>query len=87
MYRRRNGAWMQAEDLPVAPVIIPGSMSGSAAHTPRAVRLHVGSEAPAGDRRSHDRRSHDASEASFTSTRRTPMSARIKRSSSVLLGA
>lgn len=73
---------MQAEDLPVAPVIIPGSMSGSVAHTPRAVRLHVGSEAPAGDRKSHD-----ASEASFSSTRRTPMSARIKRSSSVLLGA
>ena len=73
---------MQAEDLPVAPVVIPGSMSVSVAHTPRTVRIQIGSEAPPGG----GRRSQDASDASF-STRHTPMSARIKRSSSVLLAA
>ena len=77
--------FLQAEDLPVAPVVIPGSLSNSAAQTPRAVRIQLGSEASGNLHAS--RRSQDASDPSFSNSRRTPMSARIKRSSSVLFGA
>ncbi|KAL3159729.1 hypothetical protein ABBQ38_010135 [Trebouxia sp. C0009 RCD-2024] len=70
-----NALDMQAEDLPVAPVIIPGSMPSSVA------------QPLAGGFTSSDRQSQDAADSSFTSSRPTPMSARIKRSSSVILGA
>ena len=82
---------MQAEDLPVAPANLPGSMTNSMTstvpHTPRNVRIRTSSEALGSLGGTPRQDSRDGSESSFSSSRRSVMAARVKRSSSVLLGA
>ena len=75
----------QEEDLPVAPTILPGSMI----HTPREVHLRTSASGALPDHMAGSRTSQEGLESaddSFTSVRRS-MTAKVKRSSSVLLAA
>ncbi|KAL0052814.1 hypothetical protein WJX82_008196 [Trebouxia sp. C0006] len=78
---------MQVEDLPVAPATLPGSLGGTAAHTPRTprnVRIRTSFEGLGG---TPHQDSKDVSESSFSSSRRHTLANRVKRSSSVIIAA
>ena len=69
----------------MAPTVLPGSMI----HTPREVHLRTAPSGSSPDHMAGSRTSQeglDSADDSFTSTRRS-MTAKIKRSSSVLLAA
>ena len=74
----------QADELPVAPVTLPGSLAGSVAATPRNVRINTSYDGMGLTGRQHSR---DDSDSSFSSSHRSVMANRIKRSSSVILAA
>ena len=71
----------------MAPATLPGSLGGTAAHTPRTprnVRIRTSFEGLGG---TPHQDSKDVSESSFSSSRRHTLANRVKRSSSVIIAA